>query len=252
MLRSLYIGTTGMLTQRQKMNVITNNITNVETTGYKTDQLISRSFEDLLLERFNDPAVVRQTTDTGPLNTGTHIDEITTSWIEGPLQETGENTDMAIIGDGFFSVLTPGGVRYTRSGNFQVDNGGDLVTQQGYYVLGQDGGRIHVGTDNFQMDETGTITVNGQYVSQVRVSQFANVDGLRKMGDNTFVHYTNEQPTAMPNQTVKQGFVEGSNVDIGTEVANMLLTNRVYESNQRIVKMVDESLSITVKELAKF
>ena len=163
-----------------------------------------------------------------------------------------ENTDLAIAGDGFFAVETPGGVRYTRSGNFNVDIAGNLVTQEGYYVLGRDGGRINVGTTDFQVDELGVVSVNGQYLSQIGVYQFADVDGLRKMGDNTFVHYTNEQPVAIGNPTVKQGFVEGSNVDIGTEVANMLLTNRVYESNQRMVKMIDESLSITVNELAKF
>lgn len=254
MLRSLYIAGTGMITQRSKMDVITNNIANIETVGYKRDQMISRSFSDLLLEQINDddPYIINQREEVGPLNTGTHIDEVVTDFSQGSLEETGEQTDLAIQGDGYFSVLTPQGIRYTRSGNFAADSNGDLVTQEGYYVLGQDGGRLHVGTGDFTVSSTGAITAEGQTVGTIRLVAFEDQTVLRKAGENLYTTYNNAQPAQVTNASIKQGYLEGSNVDMATEMVEMLATNRAYESNQRIVKMVDESLGKTVNDLAKF
>jgi flagellar basal-body rod protein FlgF len=251
MLRSLYIAGTGMITQRSKMDVITNNIVNLETVGYKKDQMISRSFSDMLLERLNDPNIINRRTEVGPLNTGTHIDEIVTDLTEGPLEFTEENTDFAIEGDGYFSVLTPQGIRYTRSGNFQVDINGDLVTQEGYYVLGQDGGRLHIGTGDFAVSGNGTITADNRTVGTLRLVSFEDQTVLRKAGDNLYTTLNNAQPQAS-DATIKQGYLETSNVDMATEMVDMLATNRAYESSQRIVKMVDESLGKTVNEIARF
>ena len=252
MLRSLYIAGTGMITERSKMDVITNNIANIETVGYKKDQMISRSFSDLLLEQINDPNIINQRTEVGPLNTGTHIDEIVTDFTQGSLEFTEENTDLAIQGDGYFSVLTPQGIRYTRSGNFAVDSNGDLVTQEGYYVLGQDGGRIHIGTDEFSVSGKGTIMAGNQTVGTIRLVAFQDQTVLRKTGENLYTTYNNSQPAQVATASIKQGYLENSNVDMATEMVDMLATNRAYESNQRIVKMVDESLGKTVNDIARF
>ncbi len=252
MLRSLYIAATGLMTQRSKMDVITNNITNADTTGYKTDRMISRSFEDMLLERMNDPAIINSRPDVGPLNTGTHIDEITIDFSSGSLEETGETTDLAIQGDGFFCVQASQGVRYTRSGNFYVNADGNLVTQEGYYVLGQDGGQIHVGTSDFTVNEDGSVWTDEGQVGSLRIVQFQDTAGLRKTGDNLYVSYNNEQPTLVEAPVVKQGYLESSNVDIATEMVEMLTTSRAYESNQKIITMVDDTLDQAVNELARF
>ena len=252
MLRSLYIAGTGMITERSKMDVITNNIANIETVGYKKDQMISRSFSDLLLEQINDPNIINQRTEVGPLNTGTHIDEIVTDFTQGSLEFTEENTDLAIQGDGYFSVLTPQGIRYTRSGNFAVDSNGDLVTQEGYYVLGQDGGRLHIGTDEFSVSGKGTIMAGSQTVGTIRLVAFQDQTVLRKTGENLYTTYNNSQPAQVATASIKQGYLENSNVDMATEMVDMLATNRAYESNQRIVKMVDESLGKTVNDIARF
>ena len=98
MLRSLYTAASGMLVQRKKMDVITNNITNVETTGYKKDQLLSRSFKDMMIERINDPAVINISKTVGPLSTGVHVDEITTDFAQGNMENTERLTDLAIQG----------------------------------------------------------------------------------------------------------------------------------------------------------
>ncbi len=134
MIRSFYIAGTGMMTQRSKMDVVINNISNADTVGYRQDQMITRSFPDLLLDRLNDTAIVNQY--VGPQNTGVHVDEIIIDFGRGTPEPTEQMTDMAIMGDGFFTVQTPQGVQYTRAGNFQVDVNGTLLTQEGYYVLG--------------------------------------------------------------------------------------------------------------------
>ena len=252
MIRSLYIAATGMMTQRSKMDVTTNNIGNADTTGYKTDQMVSRSFKDMLLERINDPAVLSARAEVGPLNTGTHIDEIVTDFTSGPQEETGETTDLAIQGDGFFCIQAPQGTAYTRSGNFYVNAAGDLVTQEGYYVLGENGGKIHTGGTDFTVSEDGTVRVDGNAAGKIKVVQFKDMTSLRKMGDNLYMSYNNETPAQAANPVVKQGYLESSNVDIATEMVNMMTINRAYESNQRIVMMVDGTLDKAVNELARF
>ncbi len=250
MVRSFYIAATGMVTERQKMNVITNNITNVETIGYKADTMVTREFDEMLISRLNDdPNVVG--TYVGPLVTGIYADVITTTFGQGISEQTEQTTDMAIIGDGFFTVDTPSGTRYTRNGNFNVDIDGDLVTQQGYYVLGQDGGRINVGTEDFTVAQDGRVLIGEEELAVLEVVSFEDLEGLRKMGDNTYVHFENEVPTRVENPQIWQGYVEGSNVDITSEITDMMMTSNVYDANQRIAKMVDETLSLTVKEVGQ-
>ncbi len=253
MLRSLYIAGTGMITQRARMNVLTNDISNADTSGYKSDQTISRSFPDMLLSRLNDPNIIARAPQVGPLNTGIHIDEIITDFEQGPMEQTGLITDLAITGRGFFAVQTPQGVQYTRNGAFQVNLNGELVTQDGYYVLNNAGGRINVGTSgDFSVNANGAITANGQVVGTLGIYTFQTEGGLRKQGNNNFTHINNEAPTLTQNTVLMQGFLEGSNVDIAKSTVDMLMINRVYESNQRILKMVDESLARTVNDIAKF
>lgn len=252
MLRSFYIAGTGMLTQRSKMDVIINNITNVDTTGYKKDQVVSRSFADMLLDRLNDPSILNQTTYVGGQNTGVYVDELVIDFTQGPMEVTDIQTDLAIAGDGFFCVQTPEGLRYTRSGNFQVDATGTLLTQEGNYVLGMNGERLNVGTGDFTVNSNGDIFVEGQNVGRLRIVRFNDNNVLRKAGGNLYYAYNGENPDVMQNPNVVQGALEGSNLDIGREMAEMLTTNRLYESNQRILKMVDESLSKTVNDIGRF
>ncbi|MBD5559253.1 MAG: flagellar basal-body rod protein FlgF [Clostridia bacterium] len=260
MLRSFYIAGTGMLTQRQKMDVIINNVTNTDTTGYKKDQVISRTFDDLLLNRLNeDPNVLNTRTGTrisgnsevGPQNTGVQVDELVIDWTQGPMEATGRQTDMAITGDGFFAVQTPAGERYTRAGNFQVDSNGTLLTSDGNYVLGRNGGMINVGTGDFYVNQNGEVYVDNQQVGALRIVQFADNGVLRKEGGNLF-YALDGAPQQMANPVVEQGLLEGSNLDVGREMAEMLQTNRVYESSQRMLRMVDESLEKTVNQIAQF
>jgi len=250
MLRSLYIAGTGMLVQRKKMDVLTNNIANVETTGYKKDLLLSRSFKDILLERTNDPSVLNISSSVGSLNNGIHIDEVVVDFTQGSMEETGRLTDLAIDGAGFFAVSTPNGERYTKDGSFGINSQGFLVNNDGYYVQGT-GGAINVGMGGFAVDSAGNVTVDGNPVGKLKIVSFTDTGGLRKEGNNLYANYTNQSMQQDSLSSVRQGSLESSNVDITRQMVDMMEISRTYELNQRMVKMIDESLAKTVNEVGK-
>ncbi len=264
MIRCFYIAGTGMMTQRNKMDVIINNITNLDTTGYKNDTLLTRSFKDMLLNRLNDPTLtnnpnvvnaytISSVNPVGPQNTGIHIDEIQIDFSVGKPEETGIPSNLAITSEqGFFVLQTPAGTQYTRAGAFQTDVNGNLVTEDGSFVMGT-GGPVNVGTTgNYTISQDGTVYVNGQQVNRLQIVDWEDRSVLRKVGNTNFVPYNNAAPAAVLNATVQQGMLEGSNADAATVMTEMLMTNRVYEASQRMLKMSDESLSRTVNDIGKF
>jgi flagellar basal-body rod protein FlgF len=250
MLRSLYLAGTGMMVQRKKMDVLTNNIANAETSGYKSDRLISRSFKDMMIERTGDPYIVRIMSEIGPQNTGVHVDEIYTDFTGGNMEETDLSTDLALQGNGYFVISTPAGECYTRDGSFTVSTEGYLMTADGNPVMGTNG-RINVGTGNFAVDSQGNVTVNGTAVGQLRLVSFADQAGLRKIGNNLFINFTNQAVQPATGCTVKQGSLETSNVDIVREMVDMMQISSTYETNQRMVKMIDESLGKAVNDVGR-
>jgi len=231
------------------MDVITNNIVNAETRGFKQDKLLSRSFEEMLISRTNDPAVLQQERIVGPLGTGVHVDEIFTNFIQGSLEQTNNNTDFAIVGDGFFVVNTPQGERYTRNGVFQIDANGRLVTQEGYPVQGVDGD-IYVNSSNFSVDERGYVTSDGTLVGRVRLVSFADNGVLRKEGNSLYFNFGGGQ-LLESDALIKQGYAEGSNVDLTEQIVNMIEVYRAYETNQRVIRTIDETLEKAVNEIGK-
>jgi len=248
MIRGLYTAATAMQTQQNKMDVVTNNLANAETAGYKEDNLLSRSFADLLISSLDDPAVVRASREVGPLNTGVHLDEIYTTFDAGALKETGESTDLALLGDGFFAVQTPDGERYTRSGQFSVDASGTLVTEQGYPVLGENG-PIRPGSVDFTISGSGLLQ-SAQGNEQLRVVSFADKQGLRKAGGNLYSNFSAGEPVAAEAQ-VRQGYLEASNVDLASQMVNMIDISRNFELNQRVIRIMDERLGHSVSEIGK-
>ncbi len=243
MLRSLYIASTGMLAQRKKMDIVTNNIINVDTTGYKKDTLITRSFQDLMIERLGGSYI-------GPQNTGIHVDDVVTSFDQGDLEQTGRLSDMALEGEGFFVLNTADGPRYTRDGAFAVSPDGYLVNADGNYVQGNNG-RIYVGNGEFTINEQGNVIVNNVAVDKLRVVTFGDLTGLEKVGSNMFAAGTAGAPQTATECKVKQGYLEGSNVDMSEEMVTMVEINRAYQVNQRVLTMLDQSLGKTVNEVGK-
>ncbi|MCL2002664.1 MAG: flagellar hook-basal body protein [Oscillospiraceae bacterium] len=273
MIRGLYTATTAMLAQSRRMDVIVNNLTNVETTGFKSDTMTTRSFRDMLISRIYDPSVY-QYSQVGPLNLGVHVDQVFTTFATGSFEETRHPSDMAIVGEGFFVVdWFPKGLdedaefdaepeeRYTRAGNFAIDGEGNLVTPNGYYVHGQGGVPIYIGTPDFVVDNNGTIRVGDEIIDTLRIVVFEDPTVLRKQGDTlynvfgTYDEYGDFEPAGEPvdiEPEIRQGFLEASNVDIAREMVRMMETHRAYEINQRVINMFDETLRISVNDIARF
>jgi flagellar basal-body rod protein FlgG len=255
MIRSHYIAASGMMLQRRKMEVITNNIVNVETSGYKRDNLISRSFDDAMIQRIHDnnginpQHIVNRRRNVGPLDFGVHVDFIDTDFNQGYLETTELPTDFALIGNAFFVLQTPGGLRYSRAGALTVNAEGYLCNPQGYYVMGQNG-RIHTGGLDFAVDELGNITVGGAREDAFRLVSFTNPNALRKLGHNL---YTAPAAAVQPatDYQIRQYTLEGSNVEIAREMVDMMMVYRVYETNQRMLTMIDETVGKAVNDIAR-
>jgi flagellar basal-body rod protein FlgG len=286
MLRGLHTAGTAMLAQTRRMDVITNNITNVETKGYKADVLVTKSFRDMLISRIKDPSPYEYTV-VGPHNTGIHIDYNHIHFTQGSMEETGVSTDFALAGDGFFVVnYTPATEippedpeealdpdyepeyelgepedRYTRGGTFAVDAEGFLCTPDGRYIQGAEG-NIQVGSTEFSVNAYGEIYIENEqggqeYVDTLRVVRFTDNQLLRKEGNNLYsVIYPEENipEELVPGDAqieVKQGYLENANVDTAREMVNMIEVQRHYELNQRVLKTYDESLGRAVNEIAR-
>ena len=249
MVRGTYIAGTGMLLQRRRMENITNNIANADTTGYKKEHLVSHSFDAVMIERIKDTHVVGYTMNVGPLNLGTQIDQLYVNFEQGGLEGTERTTDLALVGDVFFVMQTPAGERYTRSGSFYIDQLGYLTDGEGNFLLGENG-PIYVGGLDFTVDAAGGVWVDNQFTDRIRVASFADNGTLRKQGSNLYFSLAGPQAQAEP-YAIRQGFLEISNVDIAREMVDMLTVFRTYETNQRMLTMIDETVGKAVNEIGR-
>jgi len=249
MVRGQYIAGTGMLLQRRLMENITNNIANADTTGYKKEHLVSHSFDEVLTRRINDPHTVGQTRIVGPLNLGTQIDQLYIDFAQGGLEGTEHTTDLALLGDVFFVVQTADGDRYTRSGAFYIDELGYLTDGEGHFLLGENG-PLNVGGLNFMVDGNGRVFVDEEIIDTIRVVSFADNDSIRKQGSNLYYSLVPPDAGTKP-YVIRQGFLETSNVDIAREMVDMLSVFRTYETNQRMLSMIDETVGKAVNEIGR-
>lgn len=243
MIRGLFTSASGMLAESMRNDVTANNLANINTTGYKKDVTVFKSFPEVLIQRINDqkktdpqPQVI-----IGSLGTGAIVDEIITSHEQGQFRETTSNFDLAIEGEGYFTVQNQRGIFYTRNGAFTIDSQGFLVNSQGDYVLGQ-AGPIQIGNvGDVRVDEAGNILVDGgdEPVATLRIAAIINKTALTKVGDSLF---TGGQVGGTVGQ-VKQKFLEISNVNPVHEMVNMITIARAYEANQKVITALDQSLA---------
>jgi flagellar basal-body rod protein FlgF len=222
--RGLYIAASGMLTEQVRQDLISHDLANGETPGYKADRVITKSFGEFMLSNANTGETI------GPLGLGARIESQVTDLAPGPVRETGEPTDFAVEGEGFFAVRGAGGVRYTRDGQFRVSSAGTLVTAAGDDVLGPNGQPIKVGAD-------GTVGA-----SEVGVTKLTTA---KRQGDNIFTG----APSGAGPGTVRVGALEGSAVDPITTMVDMLGSLRAYEAGQRVITTIDGTLSKATNQL---
>ncbi len=254
MIRSLWIAKTGLEAQQTNMDVISNNLANVSTNGFKRQRAV---FEDLLYQTMRQPGAQssEQTTIPSGLQLGTGVRPIATERIhsQGSLTQTNNSKDVAIDGQGFIQVLMPDGTTaYTRDGSFQIDQNGQLVTSSGYQIqpaitVPQDAQTITIGKDGI-VSVTIAGQTNPQQVGQLTLATFINDSGLESLGENL---YRETQASGAPNENTPglngagsliQGYVETSNVNVAEELVNMIQTQRAYEINSKAVSTSDQML----------
>jgi len=254
MIRSLFIAKTGLEAQQTNLDVITNNLANVSTNGFKKSRAV---FEDLLYQNVRQPGAQssQQTQLPSGLQIGTGVRAVATERIhtQGNPQQTGNSKDVMINGSGFFQVLMPDGTTaYTRDGSFQTDNNGQLVTSSGYVLQPPITVPSNALTMTVGRDGTVTVTTPGTVaptqIGSIQVSNFVNPAGLESLGENLYAETgasgTAQTSTPGTNGTgvLMQGFVETSNVNVVEEMVNMIQTQRAYEINSKAITTSDQML----------
>lgn len=255
MIRSLWIGKTGLEAQQTQLDVIANNLANVSTNGFKRSRAV---FEDLLYQTLRQPGAQssQQTQLPSGLQIGTGVTPVATVKIftQGNLQQTGNALDVAIQGNGFFQVLQPDGtLAYTRDGSFQVDNQGALVTSNGYLIQPQI--TIPAGALSVTIGVDGTVsallpgTVNPTQVGALQLASFVNSTGLQSAGENLYLETASSgTPSVNTPGTnglgkLSSGNVETSNVNVVEEMVAMIQTQRAYEMNSKVISTSDQMLA---------
>jgi flagellar basal-body rod protein FlgG len=238
-----------MMTNMHRMDITTNNIANVDTTGYKADKVASQSFTEELMKRVNDPTMtVFKTKPVGKMSMGVFIDDIYTNFANGSLRQTYGQLDIALSGNGFFCVNVNGTEQYTRDGSFKLAPDGTLVTDEGGRVQGENGD-IVIPYGNVSVDEYGSVYVNDQFIDRLKLTDFTDKHMLRKQADNFYISNGAEQQ-AFTGQVV-QGYLENSNVNSVREMVDLIALSRAYETNSRMVTIVDQTLQRAVNDIAR-
>jgi len=252
MIQSLYSGATGMDAQQQNLDTIANNLANANTNGFKKSQI---EFQDLLYTRTRAAgadAGAGTVVPTGvEVGNGSRVVATAKIFTQGQLNQTGQNWDMAINGDGFLQVQRADGTyAYTRDGSLKVDNTGHLTTSDGLPVL-SGFQPVPAGTGTVSIASNGQVTTmgpSGTQTYQIQLTRFANPSGLLSLGGNTYQESpaSGTPETGAPGQNgyglIVQGSLESSNVNIVQEMVNMIQAQRAYEINSKSVQTSDEML----------
>lgn len=254
MIRSLWTAASGMQAQTANIDVIANNLANVNTAGFKRSRA---EFQDLLYETLRPPGVGSAGSNQMPagiqIGHGTRLVSTHKAFIQGNFQNTQNDMDMAIEGQGFFQIIQPNGeVAYTRAGNFKIDSEGRIVSPDGFLLDPE----ITIPTDSLAVtiSTTGTISVlqPGQNtpsdVGTLQLSRFINPAGLENIGRNMYLqtNSSGEPVVGAPGEdgfgTVAQGYLEMSNVSVVDEMVNMITAQRAYEINSKAIQTADDML----------
>ncbi|WP_010246319.1 flagellar hook-basal body protein [Acetivibrio cellulolyticus] len=255
MIRALYTSGWSMNANNKQMDVISNNLANVSTNGYKKDTVVYESFPNALVRRVNDTeSTLNPSGKVGDVQLGNDVGQVFTYYTSGQLASTGNNLDLAIgsSDSAFFTIGVPSEngeltEYYTRDGSFCLNSAKQLVTSEGYMVMGTDG-PITLESENFSVLDDGSIVQNGQVVDKLAIKDFTDTSTLRKFGEN-LIQTTEETQEQEFNGVVKQGYLEQSNVNVVNEMINMITVMRAYESNQKVIQALDGTLEKAVNEV---
>ena len=261
MVKGLYTAYSGLTVQQKRLDVVSNNLANATTTGYKKEGLTTQSFKDVYGIKVKDETVGYINQNIGTLNLGAKIGESFRSWDQGSFQNTGNTFDFALSGSGLFSISFTNkagetSTLYTRDGSFkmnryQITFTVHLVTKDGDFVLGENG-PIQLPTDfeKLTVEESGEIYADGQYVDRFALVDFENYDYVEAYGENLYRAVDGATQTDAT-ATVNQGYLEASNINVVTEMVDMISIARDFESNQKIMNTIDEMLGkmVSISEI---
>ena len=243
MIKGIYNTAASMIPRVRKQEVIANNLANAETAGFKKDSMFLRVFK-------NEQNLKGLKNLQGPSWEVRMIDKLYIDQTEGALEATGRDLDLAIQGDGFFVLQTPNGEAYTRNGAFTVGPDGTLVSADGFPVLSE-GGPITLTDEKVSIGSDGMITMGTTSIGRLRIVGFDESTELSKVSGTIFTAPLNAAPTPPVSATLRQGYLEKSNVDVMREMVEMIDSYRMFETGQKMIQIQDESLSKAVNELPR-
>lgn len=259
MLKGLYTSYNAMINEQHRMDVVTNNLANANTTGFKKDGATSQAFNDVLAFKIKDlsegPGIAKR---LGTITPGVKVGEDYVDYSQGGMKGTENPFDMALSDNGFFAVQYTNkadetSIKYTRDGSFTMNTQGFLVTHDGDYVLNTAGARIKLDPLlDFRVDTAGNIMQGDSNapVATLRITDFEDYNYLRKFGENM---YETVDGFKLKESAAKVygGFLETSNISVVSEMVNMIAASRAYETNQKVIQTYDGSLDISVNQLGK-
>ncbi|MCG3088494.1 flagellar hook-basal body protein [Sporosarcina cyprini] len=276
MFRGFYTVGSGMIAQQRRTEMLANNLANANTPGFKAEQSSIRSFPEMYMSSINaariptkDGLLLKGLSPVGPISTGVYMQETLPLFAQGQLRETGLTTDVSLV-DGalpvdpetgkagaiFFRLANGNGQEvYTKNGNFTMDAQGYLTNPMGYYVLDSAGQRIQLPNDDFRLTSEGDIMVGETTAATLGVAYAAQPETLQKQGNGLFSAQNGNLPDASGvagvGYSFQQGYLEGSNVDAGSTMTDMLAAYRAFEANQKILQAYDRSMEKAVTEIGR-
>lgn len=278
-MKNIWVPLSGQIAQQRKVETIANNIANANTAGFKKDRLTFKEHLTALDKGLEDIDIPREDwspddfyRSQGAQNAYVKVDGSYTVHEQGSLQPTNNPFDLALHGKGFFEVLTPQGVRYTRKGNFTVSKDGELITESGYKLLsalqadasqGRDTAALNTDHNSrvikippgktLSISKEGDIFTRDGQLSKVSVVEFKDVQAIKKQGHSLYIN--NDQENLKRNEvstTVNQGFIEGSNVNAVQEMSELIRAHRHFENIQKAINTYDAISGKAVNDIAKF
>lgn len=243
MIKGIWTSAAGMLPRMFRQEVAANNLANITTTGFKKDRTFLKSFLDaeLMAEK-----------DRDKYSRLLEVEDTKVNFSQGLLEETRNSLDLAIVGDGFFTINTPQGEMYTRNGNFQINARSQLVNSENLLVMDDRNRPIYIREGSVFVAEDGEITIDGEPVSKLKIVDFPQPYSLEKTANNMFTPIDDGVvPSPARSAKVKHGFLERSNVRPVEEMLNMIVFFRNYEADSRILMAQDDTLRRAVNDVGR-
>ncbi len=265
MVKGLYTAHTGMVNEMKRLDVLSNNLANADTTGYKKEGTTSRTFADEYAIKIKDTSVYGLNRRIGSVSLVTHLGQVYTDYSSGSFKVTDNETDFAINGSGFFAIAFTNkqgetSVKYTRDGAFTIDKDGYLVTKDGDHVLNMTGAINGDPSENnfvridpnakIAVDDLGYIYQNEQLAGTIGLIDFDNYDYIEKYGENMY-NLLDGGNVIETTSTIKQGVLETSNVNVVSEMVNMITIQRAYEAGQKVISSIDQTLDTAVNTVGR-